>query len=349
MTNPEFSTQFDVWYNNITSNQAPGLNEYEKSVFLTKAEKMLVKEYFNERADVSGGGFDGSQKRQYDFSSIIVTKNLIEIPRTLSFPTSYHIQIDKRSRVFLFPEDYFLSVNEILSDSNYQYSVLPIDYAEYQRLMLKPYSLPTKRGAWRLITGKTHLLRKVQVVVEDAISEETSFETYDNFITAGGTVVPYSVKVSIQDTPNGIVELHTITAVSTETINKEDIAVSYTTSANSGIVPVDVVPKDGAIDGQEASSESEDYVSTTVPIVEILGKFTGELHYKIRYIKNLEPIILDDLTNWGEGLEIDGKTQMTECKLPDECHDEILERAVLLARIAWSGSSTAQEASKTKD
>ena len=39
MTLAEFSDQFDVLYNNITSNQAPGLNEYEKSVVLTKAEK----------------------------------------------------------------------------------------------------------------------------------------------------------------------------------------------------------------------------------------------------------------------------------------------------------------------
>lgn len=37
MTLQEFSDEFDVLYNNIMSNQAPGLDEYEKSVFLTKA------------------------------------------------------------------------------------------------------------------------------------------------------------------------------------------------------------------------------------------------------------------------------------------------------------------------
>ena len=37
MTTQEFSDQFDVLYNNIGSDQAPGINEYEKSVFLTKA------------------------------------------------------------------------------------------------------------------------------------------------------------------------------------------------------------------------------------------------------------------------------------------------------------------------
>lgn len=34
--NQEFSDEFDVLYNNISSNQAPGLDEYEKSLFLTR-------------------------------------------------------------------------------------------------------------------------------------------------------------------------------------------------------------------------------------------------------------------------------------------------------------------------
>lgn len=380
----EMSGLFDLLWNNIASNQAPGLNEYEKSVFLTLAEKQLVKEYFNSRIDAVGGGFDGSIKRQYDFSSIILTEDLVEIPKTVSLPT-----IDRRSRVFLFPEKYFLSVNEILSDDVYQYSVLPIDYEEYQRLMLKPYSLPIKRGAWRLITGKTRVLRKVQVVVVDAMPEEIPFRAYGNYTTNDGTVVPYSVDVSLQETSKGIVEFHTITVVSTSTINKEDVVAVYTeksnkrfkggnkasneagdytfdttttttpstpsipvsTTPNNGSIPTDTIPKDDTIDGQESSSESEDYVTIIAPMVEIIGKFTGDLHYRMRYVRNLEPIILDDLTNFGEGLEIDGETQKTICKLPDECHEEIVERAVTLAKIAWQGGTLtqAQQASKSKE
>ena len=45
MTNPEMSNEFDILYNNITSNQAPGLDEYEKSVFLTKAQDEIIKAY----------------------------------------------------------------------------------------------------------------------------------------------------------------------------------------------------------------------------------------------------------------------------------------------------------------
>lgn len=71
MTNSEFSNEFDVLYNSITSNQAPGLDEYEKSVFLTKAQDEIVKSYFNPRSNKTQEGFDGSEKRQIDFSMIM--------------------------------------------------------------------------------------------------------------------------------------------------------------------------------------------------------------------------------------------------------------------------------------
>lgn len=71
MTNAEFSNEFDVLYNSITSNQAPGLDEYEKSVFLTKAQDEIVKSYFNPRSNKTQEGFDSNEKRQIDFSMIM--------------------------------------------------------------------------------------------------------------------------------------------------------------------------------------------------------------------------------------------------------------------------------------
>lgn len=49
MTCEEFSREFDILYNNITSNQAPGLNEYEKSVFLTQAQESIILEMYSEK------------------------------------------------------------------------------------------------------------------------------------------------------------------------------------------------------------------------------------------------------------------------------------------------------------
>ena len=71
MTNPEFSNEFDVLFNNIMSNQAPGLDEYEKSVFLTKAQDEIVKSYFLPQTNKSMQGFDGNEKRQIDFSTLL--------------------------------------------------------------------------------------------------------------------------------------------------------------------------------------------------------------------------------------------------------------------------------------
>lgn len=45
----EFSNEFDVYYNSITSNQAPGLDEYEKSVFLTQGQSEVLVSYFDPR------------------------------------------------------------------------------------------------------------------------------------------------------------------------------------------------------------------------------------------------------------------------------------------------------------
>lgn len=42
----EMSNFLDIVYNNITSNQAPGLNLFEKSHFLTMAQELIVKEIY---------------------------------------------------------------------------------------------------------------------------------------------------------------------------------------------------------------------------------------------------------------------------------------------------------------
>ena len=153
MTLQEFSDQFDILYNNIMSNQAPGLDEYEKSVFLTKAQDEIIKAYFLPQNNKVQAGFDGDEKRQYDFSNLIRTATLLDINKYKE-RVSLLEKTDRRSKVFLFPKDYFLSVNEIIYDNITMYSVIPLQYREYQRLMLKPYALPMKKGVWRLFTDK---------------------------------------------------------------------------------------------------------------------------------------------------------------------------------------------------
>lgn len=152
MTNQEFSNQFDVLYNNVMSNQAPGLDEYEKSVFLTKAQNEIVLSYFNPKGNKYTEGFDGNERRQIDFSMLTRVYN-----STTFAAANYDPRTDGVKSVAM-PEDVLVFVNESLTvtrgESGTVYlSVIPISYLEYSRQMSKPFKRPTHYQAWRLINS----------------------------------------------------------------------------------------------------------------------------------------------------------------------------------------------------
>lgn len=167
MTTQEFSNEFDVLYNNIMSNQAPGLNEYEKSVFLTKAQNEILKNYFNPKGNKYQEGFDGSAKRQIDFSKITVTKIL------KSTTNASYGKIDCRSELYEFPDDVFIVINETISftDSS-PLVVIPIAYDEYIVYMTKPYKYPIKSQAWRILNSGTSS-RLIEVITPKALADST--------------------------------------------------------------------------------------------------------------------------------------------------------------------------------
>lgn len=160
MTTTEFSNQFDLLFNNISSNQAPGLNEYEKSVFLTKAQDEIVKNYF--QAESNGNtvkkGFDDTAIRQMDFSDLIVSKTIQEETGDNAVPSvdprALVYKISKDDRVYIIiNESLYLMVNqEGKLKVNGIRQVIPIKYTEYMRLMSKPFKEPLKNMAWRIIT-----------------------------------------------------------------------------------------------------------------------------------------------------------------------------------------------------
>lgn len=76
MTLTEFSTQFDVLYNNISSNQAPGLTEYEKSVFLTQAQEAVILDLYKGTA---GDSFETTEEVTRYLSSLVTTYSNTEL------------------------------------------------------------------------------------------------------------------------------------------------------------------------------------------------------------------------------------------------------------------------------
>lgn len=156
----EWSAAFDLAWNNITSNQAPGLSDYEKSYYLTTAQNDLVKNWYlaTSKGNNVAVGFDESALRQMDFSNLIVTD-------AQPYNSKGTPSVDPRALVFGMPSD-----NTVIAITNEQLGlaediithlgevstmrqVIPISYAEYVRLMSKPFKEPLKWQAWRLLSN----------------------------------------------------------------------------------------------------------------------------------------------------------------------------------------------------
>ena len=107
MTKDEFSQEFDILYNNVSSNQAPGLTEYEKSVFLTKAQDEIIKNYFTGKPNGNKyqEGIEDSAKRYSDFSCLITVDTINHTP-------SIDTIIDVRGKIIQLPDDLMITLNE---------------------------------------------------------------------------------------------------------------------------------------------------------------------------------------------------------------------------------------------
>lgn len=148
MTAVEMHQQFELLYNNIISNQAPGLNSYEISQFLTKAQLEKLKNYFNPKSNTLKEGLDDSKKRQLDFSNIITTVEVSKLPN----PTVF---LEDVAWVYKVPSNTLMILNEYLTvPNNRDYRdlhITSINYDEYTRRKQRYYQKPIKYESWKLV------------------------------------------------------------------------------------------------------------------------------------------------------------------------------------------------------
>lgn len=149
MTNQEFSIEFDILYNNISSNKAPGLNEYEKSVFLTKAQEQIVTELYSGRNNTYSSFEETEELRRY-LSSLIVTCGC----PPYSGEDKEFIKITNNSMLFSIPEDVLFLVKELIISNNYsEIDVFPVSQDELSKILKNPFRGPSNNRALRLDVG----------------------------------------------------------------------------------------------------------------------------------------------------------------------------------------------------
>lgn len=366
MTLEEFSTEFDVLYNSITSNAAPGFNDYEKSVLLTLAQEELIKSYFVANNNTTGVGLDGSQKRHYDFSTLIKIKTLDNIIYSI-LTTREDVPVFNKdaNNIFLVPNDVFLVLNEYLTVKNNSYIVFPISYDSYNLLMSKPFPYPNKRQAWRLdssINGEIAATKIVHVSDDKDISEKNiTFESIYH--------KPLNIEINIKN--GDFLRDFVVVSESKEAVN---ITLNLSNTVNNDMVDISdymyklMNPNTLKTKGLDKYIKplNSDYLITAVgkigtykaeipAVTDLQGNYKTfgafniiyypietplDVSYTIRYVKVPRPIILSDLTDLE--LSIRDRREQSTCELPDEMHPEILKRAVELAKAYYIGDLQSQ-------
>lgn len=150
MTNPEFSIEFDILYNNISSNKAPGLNEYEKSVFLTKAQEQIVTELYSGRNNTYSSFEETEEQRRY-LHSLITTSSLEE-------STEIDDIITSNSSVYKLPENImFITYETAILTGNKEVTVYPVSQDELSKIIKNPFRGPSNNRVLRLDLGNNSI------------------------------------------------------------------------------------------------------------------------------------------------------------------------------------------------
>ena len=154
MTAAEFKNEFDIAYNNIMSNAAPPVNDYEVSVFLTKAQEELDKSTYLGRPNM--------------FKSSDLNEDSREFlnPLIRQYSQSNPVQEDAYNnfKIFKFamPEDLlYIQQESVKLDTespclaNKSLLVIPTTLDKLHKLLENPFKRPDNTKAFRIAWFKT--------------------------------------------------------------------------------------------------------------------------------------------------------------------------------------------------
>lgn len=149
MTVSEFKNEFLIHYNAIATNSAPGLDDYEISIFLTKAQLEIVKNYYNPNGNKYKDGFENSEKRRTDL------KELVRDYKSTTIIQS-NLAISKDSKFFKIPNDVFVTLHEqakLSTNDCMNGNILNVyvkTHDEYSVQTDNPFKNPDRSTVWRL-------------------------------------------------------------------------------------------------------------------------------------------------------------------------------------------------------
>lgn len=161
MTIEEFSNEFDVLFNSYAINNPYGigqnitqLDEYEKSVLLTKAQEDIVRDLYNGK--LTGDGFESTeeQRRNLDYLVKTLELNPIDTDKPKMSENSKFFQLVS-DVWFITYESAILSDDNLKCKNNIRVDVVPIRQDEYNIVKDNPFRGASKNRVLRIDTGSS--------------------------------------------------------------------------------------------------------------------------------------------------------------------------------------------------
>lgn len=311
MDNQEILNRFDILYNNIMSNQAPGLDGYEKSVFWNKAQLEVLKNHLNPKGNKYGEGFDGSAKRQVDFSSLIL-KSSVNMPydsRAEGYTNGFYRyaynsenQVLQQALPISIPKNILSTVNE---------SVDTITIEEFGKLQNRIREIAVEQFAGE--GGVNIISSYIDWVSHLNVDEETK-----QFL--GDKVYEIRDQLLKGDSAQISVLLYFLPPLE-ELLKDLEIQVVRKT-----VVPINNVELDTLTSRPYGYPPKSQVWRITIDDVPEFMPMYGlvPITYHMRYVKKPKDVDLTDNNDIPE--------------VPEVLYDEILQRAVELAKNSWEGN-----------
>jgi hypothetical protein len=215
----EFNIEFDILYNNVSSGQAPGLNGYEKSIYLTLAQEELVKTAYS-GYNPTKESVEETEKRRKQLSQLITNlkvdvSSMLEdntdnmITDTANSLISYMVPISSDVWFQLYESVTFKDLNQNCKYDGKTAWVMVMSHDDYSLSSINPFRIPNFRKVWRvdykditaslpnkkvielvtaypIATYHTRYLRKPKPIILEDLS------SYGQNLTIDGAVKPYS-------------------------------------------------------------------------------------------------------------------------------------------------------------
>ena len=364
----EFSNTFDTLLNSYSNQAAFGegssradiaLDEYEKSVLLTHAQDIVVKQYFDRTLNQQGQGFDDSVKRQIDFSALIANKSIkVKIPvisqkvncPAIILPENNESNenkeaSDNKKQVILTFTNCVDKAITLIPEEGKLYTDIPERDTEDNLLIVNNLVKTENKDktainySFKLLTGGINynqLISALNTAFEGNILVEINDEVLDTEQIVGGYLNPSTISLDAA----GDIETYDDRGVFVNlpsnllfVLNEKVIAVD---GKNYVVVPINYREYDRQMSRaytqplkKQAWRLFNDGNAELLKAELIPARGTTIDSYKVRYIRRPRPIVLVDLT--ADDLDIEGVSRPTECELNPIIHLDILNKAVELA------------------